>query len=567
MQESEVIRRKQPCICGKSSDAADFFSSGLAKCHSGKCNGRVWRWDNGENIDLASYDRRNTGSPATPSMAEILQYKIRGNQERLLLKQAMEFYGVRSTIGFDGNVDRFWFPFSENLKEITGFKSKKVGDKAATFSVGRVSTPFGLEHFSGGGKRIVITEGEEDAIAIQSANFLRYGKPYPVISMGAASQTEFLLKHRDTLKKFEEIILWFDQDEPGANATLKAAKILGFENVKTIKTNCKDANDQWLLLNRDSGSYEQAAQQLVNMLFGAQPYTPTGVLSGEALWDRLKGHADTPSVDYPDRLSGLQEKLGGIRKGEITTIVSGTGTGKSTLTRELVLHLLQVTDSKVGVIALEEGPEETVRKLSAMSLNRNPADPKLSLEELRVGFDSVFGGERVMVLDHIGSASDSRILDLMEFMALSGVEYIVLDHLTIMISEGAGGLEGNAAQDKVMNDLARFVKRYEVSLFLVSHLRKNTDSGKSYEEGLMPSMDAIRGSGSTKQVSMNIIAFARNTLAEDPEERNRARLAVLKCRNTGLTGFAGVLQFNLSTGRLDKGSSSSSVEDQLVGIE
>ena len=135
-------------------------------------------------------------------------------------------------------------------------------------------------------------------------------------------------------------------------------------------------------------------------------------------------------------------------------------------------------------------------------------------------------------------------------MALSGCKYLFIDHITILVSEGAEGLTGNEAIDKVMNDLLRISKQHNVWIGLVSHLRKMQTSGQSFEEGRLPTVDDIRGSGSIKQISHDIIAFARNIAAEDPEIRNTIFTSVLKSRYTGQTGPSGSCQFDHDTGRI-----------------
>jgi twinkle protein len=101
-----------------------------------------------------------------------------------------------------------------------------------------------------------------------------------------------------------------------------------------------------------------------------------------------------------------------------------------------------------------------------------------------------------------------------------------------------------------MNDLLKFVKRLPVWVGLVSHLRKTSNTGKAFEEGKMPTLDDIKGSGSIKQISMDIVAFARNLMAEDPVVRNTIEIASLKCRFTGLTGFVSGSYYDFDTGRL-----------------
>ena len=149
-------------------------------------------------------------------------------------------------------------------------------------------------------------------------------------------------------------------------------------------------------------------------------------------------------------------------------------------------------------------------------------------------------------------------------MCLNGCKYLFVDHITILASEGAEGLTGNEAIDKIMNDLLRLVKKYEVWIGLISHLRKTDNKGKSFEEGKLPSMDDIRGSGSIKQISMDIIAFARNVGSDNPEDRNTIKTKVLKCRYTGLTGPSGSLHYDFETGRLARGSDEFQEESGVI---
>ena len=74
--------------------------------------------------------------------------------------------------------------------------------------------------------------------------------------------------------------------------------------------------------------------------------------------------------------------------------------------------------------------------------------------------------------------------------------------------------------------------------------------GKSFEEGNLASIDDIKGSGSIKQISFDIVAFARNLVAEDEAERNTIKFRVLKSRFTGLTGDAGSATYDVKTTRL-----------------
>jgi len=67
----------------------------------------------------------------------------------------------------------------------------------------------------------------------------------------------------------------------------------------------------------------------------------------------------------------------------------------------------------------------------------------------------------------------------------------------------------------------------------------------------MASLDDIKGSGSIKQISFDIVAFSRNMMAAEKQERNAVKFAVLKSRFTGDTGHCGQATYNAETGRLN----------------
>ena len=43
------------------------------------------------------------------------------------------------------------------------------------------------------------------------------------------------------------------------------------------------------------------------------------------------------------------------------------------------------------------------------------------------------------------------------------------------------------------SDLLKITKRYNIHMTLISHLRKSSGEGKSFEEGIMPNLDSIKG--------------------------------------------------------------------------
>jgi len=537
-----IVTKNQPCEDCGGSDPLQIYEDGSTFCFScrkshGNKEGNK-NMSNNNNEDFDSVD--NDWGPTVKEVSE--DYPTRGFRERNINKNVAEYYGVKVSYDLDGSIDTHYYPYHKG-EALTGYKVREL-PKTFKANVGKVKGGLFGQHLFSGGKRLVITEGELDTLAIACALYKRWGTFYPVVSIRSSTTLKDLVEEREWIRNFDEVVIWFDNDDSGKNATKEAAKIIGYDKIKIAKTPEKDASDTWI----------KDPDKVLKAIYDAVEYTPAGILNKDELWNQLVSYNELESVPYPPFMGGLNEKLKGMRFGEITLWTSGTGSGKSTLLREIAFHLLDITKDKIGIISLEESPAETARKMSGMALNRNTAAEEIPVEELKEGYDRVFGSDRVLVLDHQGSISDGSIMDFLEYMCLSGAKYLFVDHITILASEGAEGLTGNEAIDLIMNQLLRMAKKHNVWIGLISHLRKTDNKGKSFEEGKLPSMDDIRGSGSIKQISNDIIAFARDVGNANESKRNTINTKVLKCRYTGLTGPSGALLYNFSTGRLDKGT-------------
>ena len=95
--------------------------------------------------------------------------------------------------------------------------------------------------FPTSGKRIVITEGELDAASCYEA---MSGWPMVSLPHGAASAKKDLQKQIPFLQGYQEIVLFFDNDEAGRQAVELASSILPSGRVKVARLdNYKDASD------------------------------------------------------------------------------------------------------------------------------------------------------------------------------------------------------------------------------------------------------------------------------------------------------------------------------------
>ena len=531
---------KTNCPKCNSTDNLAIYEDGHGFCFTPGCGYKK------DDNSMAPERQNNTNTNATvgsvfnASIDDIAGYSSFPMGSRKISGDVVSHFNVRMSVDEDGKPEAHYYPYTDSKGVLCGYKVRQLPKDFRV--VGSITNAqlFG-QSVAGHGKTLVITEGEIDAMAVAQAFMEKYGRIYPVVSLPSASGVKAILDNREWVNSFNEVVLMFDNDEAGQIATDKAAKIIAAGKAKVARLREKDASDELKL---------HGFMAVIQGVWNAQPWNPAGIVVGEKIWDAFTERRQIESIPYPQCLAGINQKLEGIRHGEITLFTSGTGSGKSTVIKEIILDLLDKTDDKVGLISLEESVGDTAEKFISMALKRPIGDPPpLTEEQLRSGFDSVFGDERLVLLDHQGSVGDSSLIDKIEYMALMGCKYLVLDHITIAVSEGSEGLSGNEAVDKIMSDLLKVVKRHNVWLGLISHLRKSTH-GKSFEEGNLASIDDIKGSGSIKQISFDIISFARNLVAEDEYERNTIKFRVLKSRFTGRTGDAGAATFDPRTTRL-----------------
>lgn len=427
-----------------------------------------------------------------------------------------------------------------NYRDATGkvFAQKiRLPNKEFLFTGNPKEAGFYGEWLWNKGKRLVITEGEIDALSMSQV----MGNKWPVVSLpnGAQGATKTVKKRYDYLQNFEEIILMFDMDEPGQKAAQECAELLPVGRVKIASLPLKDANEM-LVAGKTT--------ELMQAFWNAAPYRPDGLqITQELREDVLK--PGVMGLSYP--FSGLNQKLKGIHDSSLITITSGSGLGKSTFVREIAYHLHTYHKKKVGMIMLEETTVHTARSLIGLHLNKiiEEDHSNTSREELGTAFDDLFGnGNDIALYNHFGSTEIENILSRIRYMARAmDCQHIFLDHLSILIS----GLQMDDERkmiDVAMTKLRTLVQETGITLFLVSHL-KRPSGDKGHEDGALVHLGQLRGSHAIAQLSDAVIGLQK---PEDDVEGDARELLVLKNRRTGSVGSAGILHYSKETGRLSE---------------
>lgn len=415
---------------------------------------------------------------------------------------------------------------------------------------------FGQQLFQGG-KKLVVTEGEIDCLTVSQIN----DNKYPVVSIpyGAQSLRKTLTENIEWLLKFEEIILLMDADQVGENATKNLTGILPPHRLKIARIiGYKDPN---------AALMDGHPEVIIHAIYGAQEYRPDGIRNAADMKDYLLEKVAAESYPYPWGKE-LNDMTCGIRKGEMTLITAGSGIGKSTVAREIAYYLHERNGQKMGLLMLEESPRKTLRDILSVHLERPlhllPDDEQREI--ITNNYDDLYGSGGYVLYDHFGAIESDNLLDKIRYMIVcDGCDYVILDHITIATTAMSGNLRGSDERqviDQLMVALRSLVEETGAGLIVLSHLRKTTPNGRSYECGGTISLDDLRGSGSLKQIPDTVIGIERNQQADTLEERNQLKLRLLKCRYTGMTGMTDTLQYNRQRARLE--NTMSKEEEEIV---
>jgi len=489
-------------------------------------------------------------------ISKYASYKIKELVHKPISLKIAERFGVRTVTNVEtGKPSGVLYPYYDG-SEVIGYKVRNLPKefyfKGDASKVGL----FGQQLYKKGGKGLIVVEGEDDALAV--AELLDVlGKDLPVVSIPNGADQNGVIdakvkKQFDFISSFKTVLLALDNDEPGKVTAKSLADWLAPNTevkIARFPDGVKDASD---LLKDDNGS-----DVLWQCLREAEKYSPEGVVEGGAipLQELLKQRPRGFETPYPE----LDDKLKGLRKGELTLFTAGSGIGKSTITREIGYHFIKNHGLKVANIMLEEPIEKSMLGYIALdnniplgSLYMNPqAYEETRGADLKRSYDTLVDNGCNFFFRHFGSLENDTLMTKMRYYANAlDVDFIILDHISMVISGQDGGNERKSI-DLLMTDLAAFCNETGVGVLAVVHLkRKNTGGGKekALNEGGQVSLTDLRGSGGLEQMSWNVVALERNQ--QSTEEANFSTVRVLKNRMFGFTGQAGRLYYDAESGRL-----------------
>lgn len=450
-------------------------------------------------------------------------------RDRGITQQTVNKYKVTVNTNPESPAGHVYPYFDANGAHVAN-KVRRKGEKAFYWEgdVG-AGTLFGQQLFPAGGKAITVVEGECDALA----GFQLTGSRYPCVSVKSASEAKRnCVDNFEYLDSFEKIVICFDSDEPGQKAAQQVAQLFAPGKVHVLKLkHAKDANDYLM---------KDLEREYVNEWHRAPAYMPDGLKIGKDMWEEIENHKTPKSVPLP--FVGLNHMTYGLRKSEVLLLTADTGVGKTSIVKKIEHALLKNPElieaqEGVGILHLEEPNYDTVIGLMSIEAQKpyHLPDTERDTEELRKHFDAVINNDRIVIWDHFGSNDIDAVLAKIRHMAALGCRYIVLDHLSIVVSDHSG--DERKQLDEISTKLKMLCMNLQIAVIAVIHINRQGQ---------------IRGSAGPEQIANIVVKLHRDKTDPDPWRRNVTKLTVEKNRFCGRTGPACWLYYNEVTGDLEE---------------
>lgn len=390
----------------------------------------------------------------------------------------------------------------------------------------------------GSAKFVTLVEGEYDA----PAAFELLGSRWPVVSVrnGSDGAAKCVADNFEYLNSFPNIVICFDRDEAKVNPITGQTRYPGQEAAQLVAGMFQPGKVKVLTLqeHKDPNEYLQAKKrELFNREWWSAPtFTPTGLRLGRDMWADVETPPNYESVMYP--WDGLNDLTYGLRMSEFVLVVADTGIGKTTILKEIEYQIRkEKPDVGIGLLHLEETNADTALGLmsieASLPLHLPDIRETISKEDLRGYFDRIVDTDRLVVYDHFGSNNVQEILNKVRHMHNLGCRYIVLDHLSIVVSDQSG--DERKQLDEIATKLKTLCMELNIAVIAVIHTNRQGQ---------------VRGTAGVEQLSNIVLKLHREKLSEDPWRRNVIKVVVEKNRFCGRTGPGAYLWYNPDTGRL-----------------
>lgn len=465
---------------------------------------------------------------------EILECKAVDLECRRIRATNLEMYGVRVGVSEqDGKTPTsVFFPYYKQ-GVLVGFKCKLLKEKKF-WSIGDCKDVdlFGWDvAVRSGAKRLIITEGEFDAIALSRIFDMYEQEDYKhtipaVVSLphGASAAAKDISRVLPELRRhFKDISLCFDSDAAGQKALADVMAIL--PTATSITLPAKDAN-ACIIEGLGKQAYQAAKWK-------AETPKNSRLITLDMVWEQAKVPA-VFGVSWPWKK--VTEYTRGIRTGETIYIGAAQKMGKSEIVNTLAAHLVEEHNWKIMLAKPEEANVKTAKLLAGKIAHKRFHDPKVDFDFKafdQAGIELL--GDKVYMLDlyqHLGWESLKTDITVAAHL---GVKAVFIDPIT-NLTNGMGSADANTKLQEIAQELAAMAKDLDIVIFIFCHLR-NPDSGPAHDRGGSVLTSQFAGSRAMGRSCNYMFGIEGNKDPELPkEERNIRKLVLLDDREYGEVG-------------------------------
>ena len=472
----------------------------------------------------------------------------RANNLRGISDKTYRAYGVRHKYDEEtGEPVEQYYPITEGYAA-AAYKIRLLPKRFSKVGkLGKQSDLFGQWKWkTASGKFVVLVAGEIDCLsAYQMLEEYRLGKnsdfePIPVVSsiIGETGSHGQCALHYEWFDRFERIIVIYDQDKAGQDALKDLVKVLPKGKMFTVDLPMKDCNEML------SAGKQKA---FIDCFWKAKPYTPDGIIGSGSLSDKMRIELSTPKIPLPPFMHKLQKMMaGGIPLGRIVNLGSASGTGKSTITDELLYYWVFNSPHKIGVVSLESDAGQYGIKIlsrhcgTKIELFETPEDALQFMDQDWVKEkerELLFlpnGQNRWHIVEDRDGGVESMKKQIMKLIVECECMVVILDPLQDILD----GLS-NEDQAVFLRWMKGVIKSHGVTFITINHVRKSGNGQKANSAGAELYEEDMSGSSTIFKSGACNLLFSRNKEAEDAVERNTTKLKMTKCRWSGITGYAG----------------------------
>ncbi|MFR8495300.1 MAG: replicative DNA helicase [Parvimonas micra] len=250
----------------------------------------------------------------------------------------------------------------------------------------------------------------------------------------------------------------------------------------------------------------------------------------EILDDRSKNKGSVTGI--PTGFSDLDRILLGMQRKDLILLAARPSVGKTALAVNIALNAAK-SGSKVAIFSLEMSKTQLAqRMLSSLSLVNLKQLISGDITEWEDIFEasSIIAGNSIYMDDTAGISITELRSKCRRLKADSGLDFIMIDYLQLMTSEGRNE---NRQQEisTISRNLKALAKELDVPILALSQLSR--DSEKS---GRKPKLSDLRESGAIEQdADVVILLYREDYQNEEAEVKNQIELIIAKHRN-GETG-------------------------------